>query len=70
MSKLLDAWAPSEAAIALIRKNGISDEQIAQSLAYLKSKCELNDISEIDGYDDWNTFFIMFCIKANRNASN
>ena len=70
MSKLLSSWTPSEAAIDLIKKNGISDEQIAKSLAYLKSKTELNDIGEIDGYDDWNTFFIMFCIKANKPVSH
>jgi cytochrome c oxidase subunit IV len=48
----------------LIRLNGINDEQIEKSLAYLKSQSELVDIDDVDGYDNWNAFFIMFCIKA------
>ncbi len=64
MNKLLSEWQPSESAMDLIRLNGINDEQIKKSLAYLKSQSELVDINDIDGYDNWNAFFIMFCIKA------
>ena len=68
MCKLLCDWQPSEAAIGLIKLNGIDDEQIKQSLAYLKNKEELSSIDDIDGYDNWNAFFIMFCVKANKSA--
>ena len=44
------------------------DEQIAKSVNYLKSQTELKDIDDIDGYENWNSFFIMFCIKANKNT--
>lgn len=64
MCKLLSEWSPSESAIELIRLNGINDEQIEKSLAYLKSQSELLNIDDIDGYDNWNAFFIMFCVKA------
>ncbi len=67
MSKLLNAWSPSESAIALIKLNGINDEQITKSLRYLKNQNELLNIDDIDGYDNWNTFFIMFCVKAAKN---
>lgn len=64
MNKLLSDWSPSEPAIALIKLNGIEDEQIAKSLAYLKNQSELVNIDDVDGYDNWNAFFIMFCVKA------
>jgi hypothetical protein len=64
MCRLLSDWSPSSAAIALIKLNGINDEQIAESLAYLKKQTALSDIRDIDGYENWNAFFIMFCIKA------
>ncbi|MCP4076626.1 MAG: hypothetical protein GY744_10630 [Gammaproteobacteria bacterium] len=64
MSKLLSEWQPSESAMDLIRLNGINDEQIEKSLAYLKSQSGLVDIDDVDGYDNWNALFIMFCIKA------
>ena len=67
MSKFLSEWKPSEAAINLIKLNGISDAQIKKSLSYLKSQEDLSNIDDVDGYDNWNTFFIMFCIKANKN---
>ena len=70
MCKLLREWLPSEAAIDLIKLNGVTDEQIEESIAYLKSKTELKDIDDIDGYDNWNSFFIMFCVKANKNSGN
>lgn len=64
MSKLLSEWSPSSSAIDLIRLNGIDDEHIEKSLAYLKENTELSSIDDVDGYDNWDAFFIMFCIKA------
>ena len=63
-NKLLSQWSPSAAAIDLIRLNGFDDAHIAKSAAYLKSQTELENIDEVEGYDNWDTFFIMFCIKA------
>ena len=68
MSKLLQEWTPSIAAIDLIKLNGIEDEQIKKTLAYLKSQKQLDNIDDVDGYDNWNTFFIMFCVKANNES--
>lgn len=65
MCELLKEWTPSSSAINLIKLNGINDEQIEHSLNYLKNQTELNDIDDINGYDNWNSFFIMFCVKAN-----
>jgi len=70
MSKLLQEWTPSIAAIDLIKLNGIEDEQIKKSLTYLKSQEQLNNIDDVDGYDNWNAFFIMFCVKASKTVSN
>ncbi len=53
---------------SLIKLNGVEHEQIEKSLAYLKNQSELEDIDDVDGYDNWNTFCIMFCVKANKNA--
>jgi len=64
MCRLLSEWSPSEPAIELIKLNGINDQQIARSLAYLRDKSDLVDIDDVDGYDNWNAFFIMFCVKA------
>ena len=64
MSKLLSEWLPSESALDLIRLNGIRDAQIESSLAYLKSQTSLSSIDDVDGYDNWNAFFILFCVKA------
>ena len=64
MCKLLSEWAPSTSAIELIKLNGIEDEQIAKSLSYLKNQNELSNIDDVEGYDNWNAFFIMFCVKA------
>lgn len=64
MSKLLSEWSPSEAALDLLRLNGLDDALIKGALTYLKTQTELEDIDKIDGYDSWNAFFIMFCIKA------
>ncbi|MDH5611872.1 MAG: hypothetical protein OEY66_05395 [Gammaproteobacteria bacterium] len=64
MSKFLSQWSPSQAAIDLIKLNGFDDAHIAKSVDYLKAQTELEDIDDIEGYDNWDTFFIMFCIKA------
>ena len=70
MSKHLQEWTPSIAAIDLIKLNGIEDEQINKSLAYLKNQKQLDNIDDVDGYDNWNAFFIMFCVKASKDAGN
>ena len=64
MCKLLSEWQPSIAAIDLIKLNGIEDVQIEKSLQYLKNQSEISNIDEVEGYDNWNAFFIMFCVKA------
>lgn len=68
MCKLLKEWSPSVAAIDLIKLNGIDDEQIAKALDYLKNQTELNHIDDVEGYDNWNSLFIMFCIKTRNNT--
>ena len=64
MSELLSQWSPSEATVDLLKLNGLDDAHIERSLLYLKTQTELEDIDKIDGYDSWNSFFIMFAIKA------
>ena len=64
MSKLLSEWEPSEATLELLKLNGMSDAHIENAIHYLKTMTELEDIDKISGYDSWNAFFIMFCIKA------
>lgn len=66
MSKLLSEWSPSTPALNLIKLNGVEDEQVQKSLAYLKGQNNLSNIDDVEGYDNWNTFFIMFCLKANK----
>lgn len=70
MSKLLSEWSPSEAAVKLIKLNGIDDQQIAASAEYLRRHSGLHNIDDVPGYDDWNAFFIMFCIKANKKPGD
>jgi len=70
MCKLLNEWSPSTAAIDLIKLNGIDDEQIEKSLVYLKNQTELANIDDVDGYDNWNAFFIMFCINAAKSSGS
>lgn len=70
MSKLLKDWTPSQATIDVIKLNEISDEHIAKTVEYLKNETELDNIDDLDGYDNWNSFFIIFCIKAHRNVSS
>lgn len=65
MSKLLSEWEPSASALDLLNINGVSQKQIENAIAYLKSQVELESIDDVDGYDNWNAFFIMFCIKLN-----
>lgn len=64
----LSEWQPSKPCINLIKLNGITDEEIAKSLDYLKNQNQLTDVSDLEGYDNWNSFFIVFCIKANTNT--
>ncbi|MDH5516896.1 MAG: hypothetical protein OEY36_03625 [Gammaproteobacteria bacterium] len=64
MCKLLSEWRPSKACIDLIKLNGLDDRQIDAALSYLKSQNELDNIDDIEGYDNWNSLFIMFCIKT------
>lgn len=68
MSKLLKDWTPSQAAIDVIKLNEIGDEHITKTVEYLKNETELDNIDDLDGYDNWNSFFIIFCIKAHRNV--
>ena len=69
MSKLLKDWTPSQATIDVIKLNEIDDDHIAKTVEYLKKETGLNNIDDVDGYDNWNSFFIIFCIKAYRNVS-
>lgn len=64
MSRLLSEWQPTEATMELLRFNGLKDGDIEKALAYLKTQTELEDVDKINGYDSWDAFFIMFCIKA------
>ena len=64
MSKLISEWQPSDSALDLVKLNGITKEQIDKAVGYLKSHGDLNNIDDVDGYDNWDSFFIMFCIKA------
>ena len=70
MSELLSEWMPSTATIDVIKLNGIDEEHINKTVVYLKNETELNHIDDIDGYDNWNSFFIIFCIKAHKNVSS
>ena len=69
MSKLLSEWEPSTATIDVIKLNGIDEMHIAKTVEYLKNETELNSIDDVNGYDNWNSFFIIFCIKAHKNVS-
>jgi len=69
MSKLLSEWSPSTAAIDVVKLNGVDDEHIKKTVDYLKNETELSNIDDLDGYDNWNSFFIVFCIKAYKNVS-
>lgn len=69
MSKLLQDWTPSQATIDVIKLNEIDDKHISNTVEYLKKETELNNIDDVDGYDNWNSFFIIFCIKAHKNVN-
>jgi len=66
MCYLLKDWSPSKAAIDLIKLNNVNDKQIKESVDYLKNQTQLNSLDDLNGYDNWNSFFILFCIKAHR----
>ena len=70
MSNLLKEWSPSQATIDVIKLNGIEDEHITKTIEYLNNETDLNNIDDLDGYDNWNSFFIIFCIKAHKNVSS
>jgi len=69
MSKLLKEWSPSQATIDVIKLNGIEDEHITKTIEYLNNETDLNNIDDLEGYDNWNSFFIIFCIKAHNNIT-
>ena len=69
MSDLLSEWSPSQATIDVIKLNGIDDDHIKKTVAYLKNETDLSDINDLNGYDNWNSFFIIFCIKAYKNVN-
>jgi len=70
MSKLLREWSPSQATIDVIKLNGIDDAHIQKTIDYLNNETDFNNIDDLDGYDNWNSFFIIFCIKAHKNVSS
>lgn len=41
---------------------------VVDTLAYLINKTDLENIDDVEGYDNWDAFFIMFCVKANKNS--
>ncbi|MFK5913816.1 MAG: hypothetical protein QM484_05535 [Woeseiaceae bacterium] len=69
MSDLLKDWSPSQATVDVIKLNGINDKHIDKTVQYLKNETELNHINDISGYENWNSFFIIFCIKAHNNTT-
>ena len=70
MCKKLNEWSPSKAAIDLIKLNGLTDEQIRKSVEYLKNESNLDSIDDVEGYDNWNSFFIVFCVKVNTGTKH
>lgn len=70
MCKLLSDWTPSKAAIDLVKLNGVDEQQMQKAVDYLKSQSDLKSIDDVKGYDSWNSLFIMFCIKANKQADS
>ena len=69
MSKILKDWSPSQSTIDVIKLNGIDDDHIRKTIEYLNNETDLHNIDDLDGYDNWNSFFIVFCIKAHKNIS-
>jgi len=69
-SDLLNEWQPSRAAMDLLELNGVSQQQIEQAQDYLKQQSGLHSIEDVYGYDNWNAFFIMFCIKLSKQTAH
>ena len=67
MSKLLCHWTPSHATINVLKKNGVSIDMIKKSVQYLKDQNVIKHIDDVEGYSNWNSFFLVFCVKANKN---
>ena len=68
-NKILKNWLPSQSAVNMLKLNGVTNEMIQKSVYYLKDKSGLKHIDDIEGYTNWNAFFIVFCVKANKNSS-
>ena len=68
-NKILKNWLPSQSAVNMLKLNGVTNEMIQKSVYYLKEKTDLKHIDDIEGYSNWNAFFIVFCVKANKNVS-
>ncbi len=69
-SDLLQDWQPTQTTLELLELNGVNQQQIAQALDYLKQQSGLHSIADIEGYDNWNAFFIMFCIKLSKQKAH
>lgn len=67
---LLHDWQPSQKTLQLLELNGVNQQQIEQALVYLKQQSGLNSIADVEGYDNWNAFFIMFCIKLSKQTAH
>jgi len=67
MNKILKNWLPSQAAVNVLKLNGVTNEMIQKSVHYLKSQTELKHIDDVENYSNWNSFFIVFCLKANKS---
>lgn len=67
---LLQNWQPSQAALDLLELNGVSQQQIEHALNFLRQQSGLRDLTDIPGYDNWNAFFIMFCVKLSKQSAH
>jgi len=70
VTKLLSEWTPSQAAIDLVKLNGADDNHIVNTVDYLKNEMNVKNIDDVEGYDNWDSLFIIFCIKAYKNSSD
>lgn len=66
MKILTEDWVPSDETLRLLKLNGLSDDHIVASMRFIKTKFGGTSIDDIEGYDSWSAFFILFCIKANQ----
>ena len=66
-NKILENWLPSQSAVNVLKLNGVTNETIQDSVRFLKSQRNLKHIDDIEGYSNWNSFFIVFCTKAHKN---